>query len=110
MKDRATLQSFDVRTLQAGRRLDPAWRLALLVEREAEHDLEANLAALGFVPEIYSPNYYLVDAALVAAAHERGMQVIPWTVNTLDEMQRLKALGVDGVITDYPDLGVELLK
>ena len=63
------------------------------------------LMIVGKVAQIHNNN-----PQAVAAAHERGMQVIPWTVNTLDEMQRLKALGVDGVITDYPDLGVELLK
>jgi glycerophosphoryl diester phosphodiesterase len=34
------------------------------------------------------------------------MKVIPWTVNTLDDMKRLKSLGVDGIITDYPDIAV----
>lgn len=109
VKDRAMLQSFDVRTLRAGRRLDPSWRLSLLVAEELDRGLAANLDALGFVPDVYSPDYRLVDAALLEEAHRRGMQVIPWTINTLEEMQRLKALGVDGVITDYPNLGVRLL-
>ena len=109
VKDRAILQSFDVRTLQVGRRLDPSWRLALLVEARDDPGLAANLDTLGFIPEIYSPAYPLVDADLIREAHARGMLVIPWTVNTLEEMQRLKALGVDGLITDYPDIGVALL-
>lgn len=110
VRGRATLQSFDGRTLQAGRRIDPAWPLALLVERLGDAGFEANLERLGFTPAIYSPDYRLVDAALVRAAHARGVQVIPWTVNTLEEMRRLKALGVDGLITDYPDVGVALLE
>ena len=107
---RTILQSFDVRTLQSARRLDPGWRLSLLVAAQTDCGLEANLELLGFVPEIYSPDYRLVDAALVEAAHARAMRVLPWTVNTLDEMRHLKALGVDGLITDYPDLGVCLLE
>ena len=109
VKDRAILQSFDVRTLQVGRRLDPTWRLALLISRTYDAGLAANLDTLGFTPAIYSPDYRLVDADLVREAHERGMHVIPWTVNTLEEMQRLKALGVNGLITDYPDVGGALL-
>ena len=109
IKDRAILQSFDVRTLRVGRRLDPSWRLALLISSDYNAGLAANLDTLGFTPAIYSPDYRLVDADLIREAHERGMQIIPWTVNTLKEMQRLKALGVDGLITDYPDIGVALL-
>ena len=107
--DRAILQSFDVRTLEAGRRLDPSWRLALLIDGNDRASLAAHLDTLGFPLSIYSPNHHLVDAALIRQAHERGLLVIPWTVNTLEEMQRLKALGVDGLITDYPDLGAVLL-
>lgn len=109
VKDRTILQSFDARTLRVGRRLDPSWRLALLVEAEDDPGLAANLDALGFTPEIYSPDYRLVDADLLREAHARGLLVIPWTVNALEEMQRLKALGVDGLITDYPDVGAALL-
>jgi glycerophosphoryl diester phosphodiesterase len=110
VKDRTILQSFDVRTLQVGRALDPSWRLALLIGQGEDRGLEANLAALGFTPHIYSPDYHLVDAALLDDAHGRGMLVIPWTVNTEEEMQHLQALGVDGLITDYPDLGRVLLE
>jgi glycerophosphoryl diester phosphodiesterase len=110
VKDRAMLQSFDVRTLQVARDLDPDWSLVLLIARDYDQGLAANLDGLGFVPDVYSPDYRLVDAALVEAVHARGMRLIPWTVNALEEMQRLKALGVDGIITDYPDRGVTLLE
>jgi glycerophosphoryl diester phosphodiesterase len=36
--------------------------------------------------------------------HERNIKLVPWTVNTKEEIVRLKAMGVDGIITDYPDL------
>ncbi len=109
IKDRAILQSFDVRTLRVGRRLDPSWRLALLIPGNDKAGLAANLDTLGFTPAIYSPDYRLVDADLIREAHDRDMLVIPWTVNALEDMQRLKTLGVDGVITDYPDIGAALL-
>ena len=106
---RTTVQSFDPRTLRVARRLAeegaaPPVRLALLVAEEHSRGLDADLDALGFTPDIYSPDYRLVDAALVEKAHARGVQVVPWTVNEADDMRRLKRLGVDGLITDYPDL------
>lgn len=108
VKKRTIMQSFDLRTLRFARSLDPTLRLSLLVE-EKETDMAANLARLGFTPAVYSPDYHLVDHLMLSEAHGRGMQVIPWTVNTLAEMQRLKAMGVDGLITDYPDVGRALL-
>ncbi len=112
---RFTLQSFDVRTLQEARRRKLPIRLALLVEAEdtALADpagaMEQGLGALGFTPDIYSPDYRLVTAEVLERAHGLEMLVIPWTVNDVGEMRRLRALGVDGLITDYPDLGVKLL-
>lgn len=106
---RSNIQSFDIRILQAVRKIDATLTLALLVGNSSEHDLSRNLDQLGFTPEIYSPHYQLVDETLVEEVHRRGMKIIPWTVNTLEEMVRLKELGVDGIITDYPDLGKELL-
>jgi glycerophosphoryl diester phosphodiesterase len=45
-----------------------------------------------------------VDKAMVQFCHEKGIKVIPWTVNSKEEMTALINLGVDGIITDYPDL------
>jgi glycerophosphoryl diester phosphodiesterase len=65
--------------------------------------VDDNLADLGFVPAVYSPSHVLVDPELVRRCHQHDMQVIPWTVNETDAMQRLIGMGVDGIITDYPN-------
>ncbi|MEL6442631.1 MAG: glycerophosphodiester phosphodiesterase family protein [Bacteroidota bacterium] len=100
---RATLQSFDVRTLHEAHHRALPIRLALLVAYESEHSVTGHLARLGFVPHIYSPDHRLVDADLMTAAASVGMDVIPWTVNDPEDGQRLRDLGVAGLITDYPD-------
>jgi len=97
----ANVQSFDPRVLQAVRAINPDLRLALLIENLQSPD--SNLTRLGFTPEIYSPYYLMVDKKLVRRCHERGMKLIPWTVNDVPAMRRLVRLGVDGIITDYPD-------
>ncbi len=101
-----TIQSFDVRALKEVKKLAPNLPLALLVENE--QSLQWNLDALGFQPDIYSPYYKFVDQKLVADCHKRGIRVIPWTVNDKTAMRQLTALGVDGIITDYPNLIAEL--
>ncbi|RME36646.1 MAG: glycerophosphodiester phosphodiesterase, partial [Deltaproteobacteria bacterium] len=63
---------------------------------------------LGFTPEIYSPYYRLVTAQTVRACRELGMRLIPWTVNEPEDMCALIRLGVDGIITDYPDRAAAL--
>lgn len=98
---RTTLQSFDPRILEELRNLEAPVRLSFLVENE--DGLEANLARLDFTPDIYSPEHLQVDAALVEAVHRHGMELVPWTVNDQARMLELVELGVDGVITDYPD-------
>ena len=110
ISSRTTLQSFDVRTLQEARKLAPDLQLALLVGSHNTMDFEGQLENLGFTPSIYSPYYKLVDQTLVTAVHKAGMQIIPWTINTREEMESLVALGVDGIITDYPNIGIQLLK
>ena len=40
--------------------------------------------------------------------HKINVLVIPWTPNTVEDIQRLKSMGVDGVITDYPDLFAQI--
>jgi glycerophosphoryl diester phosphodiesterase len=96
------IQSFDPRTLQVMRQKYPEVRTSLLVENKKT--LEENLKTLGYTPTIYSPNYKLVTAELVKKCHDLGIKVIPWTVNTPEEITQMKALGVDGIISDYPNL------
>lgn len=107
--DRATIQSFDPRTLRIAHAEHPEASLALLVGNHDEMDFSGHVANLGFTPRIYSPSYKLVNKELVEQAHARNMQVIPWTVNTLAEMHELLALNVDGIITDYPNIGRQIL-
>lgn len=101
IRDRCIIQSFDVRTLQVMHDRYPEVRLALLVENS--DGLATHLDRLGFVPAIYSPAHELVDEALRAATQAQGMALIPWTANDPADIERLLDLGVDGIISDYPD-------
>ena len=102
IQNRVIIQSFDPRTLNIVHRTHRRLRTALLVDNP--DGLEKNLRRLSFRPSIYSPYYKLVTAELVQACHQQRMQVIPWTVNTPEEVAQLLQLQVDGYITDYPDL------
>ncbi|MEM1326306.1 MAG: glycerophosphodiester phosphodiesterase family protein [Bacteroidota bacterium] len=108
IKDRATVQSFDPRALEAVHELDATLTTAWLIENE--DGFEANMERLSYQPEIYSPYHVLVDEPLLEKAHQRDMLVIPWTVNDTTRMKELIALGVDGIITDYPNLIEEVVK
>jgi len=121
---RVSLQSFDWRTLAAMRSIAPEIeRVCLTVEalnfdsvRRGEPGPSPWLAGLdvddfgGSVPRlvaaagcaVWSPLYRNARPDDVAAAKALGLKVIPWTVNERADMERLIALGVDGLITDYP--------
>jgi glycerophosphoryl diester phosphodiesterase len=104
VSDRVIIQSFDFRTLQIIHKKYPAMKTAALIEDFDKRTLEEQLKALGFRPTIYSPAYSLVTPELVAKCHKQQIRVIPWTVNDKASIDKMKAAGVDGVITDYPDL------
>jgi len=105
--ERATLQSFDVRTLHYAHQHYPDIQLVLLVENKL--GTKANLAELGFTPAVYSCDYNLLTEKDVVELQQQSMQVIPWTVNDTTDMSRLLDWGVDGIITDYPDRLMNLL-
>jgi glycerophosphoryl diester phosphodiesterase len=106
--NRTTIQSFDPRALQVVHRKYPNVTTSLLMEATDKRTLEEQLQDLGFTPKVYSPHFSLVTPALVELCHQKGIKVVPWTVNNIEEMQRLIALKVDGIITDYPDLFSQL--
>lgn len=99
---RLTIQCFDVRPLQLIHQKFPEVSLAYLTANAKS--LEDNLAALGFKPHAYSPYYKTVTGETVKACHKQGMVIIPWTVNSKSEIEQLIGLGVDGIISDYPNL------
>jgi len=99
--DRLVIQSFDFRVLKYWHRKYPDIRLAALVENTKS--IDANLQDLGFKPSTYSPNFKLLSREKVHYLHQQKIRVIPWTVNEISEMLSLKGMGVDGLITDYPD-------
>ncbi|WP_226886535.1 glycerophosphodiester phosphodiesterase [Nisaea nitritireducens] len=123
--DRITLQSFDWSTLIAAKRIDPAIPTVCLSAEarwldSAEAGKEGASPWLGGLDvddfggsiqktakaagcSVWSPYHRNVTRQAIENAHAEGLQVIVWTVNKTEDMRRLVDLGVDGIITDYPD-------
>jgi glycerophosphoryl diester phosphodiesterase len=124
MTDRVTVQSFDWRTLLLVQQQAPSIPTVYLTQQAG---LGATIAldkatewTAGFNPgdygkslpraikaaggAIWSPYFRDVDAELIAEAHQLGLKVVVWTVNKPEEIARMIEIGVDGVISDRPDL------
>lgn len=102
--ERVIIQSFDFRTLQYLHQQYSTIKTAMLIEDYDKRSLEVQLNALGFTPTIYSPAVELVTEELIKKCHRQHIKIIPWTVNIANQIATLKSLGVDGIITDYPNL------
>ncbi|MGN8054867.1 glycerophosphodiester phosphodiesterase family protein [Pedobacter sp. 22163] len=99
------IQSFDKRTIQLIHEKYPDVKTSFLAANKKSY--EENIADLGYKPFILSPVWQMVNEELVKKAHADGVKIIPWTANTLADIQKLKALNVDGIISDYPDILVQ---
>ncbi len=108
LESRSYLQSFDFRPLQILHKKYPSIVTAVLISGSEKRTLEQQLTDLGYTPQMYSPHYSIVTPALVAECHQRNIKLIPWTVNTVEEMKKMKEMGVDGIITDYPNFFSQL--
>jgi glycerophosphoryl diester phosphodiesterase len=128
---RSTIQSFDWRGLIEARRLAPEIATGCLSIESNNMDTVGRasgqpspwLAGLdlaahgGSVPRlasqagcaVWSPFWRNVTAENVKEAQALGLKVVPWTVNNSSEMTRLIDIGVDGLITDYPDRALPVL-
>ncbi len=100
--DRILIQSFDVRSLKAMHQLNPKFKIGLLVANFTS--VKLNISKLGFTPYCYNPNSKICKAKTIEQAHKMGCKVIVWTVNSEKEMKEFIDLGVDGIITDYPNV------
>jgi glycerophosphoryl diester phosphodiesterase len=85
--------------------------IAELAERKVHFPLGLTIAGViadlpGYARRIGAhwcfPDYHYVDAELVSTLHDTGVDVVPWTPNRPDQWQRLREIGCDGIITDYP--------
>lgn len=104
--ERIVIQSFDFRVLKYWHEKYPEIRLAALVENTKT--VYSNLSALGFTPAVYSPYFKLLSKNDVQYLHQHKIRVIPWTVNEEADIQKMQQLGVDGLITDYPNRAAQL--
>lgn len=104
IESRVIIQSFDPRTLQYLHQQYPEFKTALLIEDFDKKAFALQLRDLGFIPTIYSPDYSLVTPLLVKQCHDAGISLLPWTVNDIEKIRELKKMGVNGVISDFPDL------
>ena len=121
MARRSTIQSFDWRTLQVVQRVAPEIETVYLTAQQPNFDTVADGAwtagfALrdhgGSVPRlvksagggIWSPAFQDVTAENLAEAHALGLRVVVWTVNEPADIRRMLAMGVDGIISDRPDV------
>lgn len=105
-KSRYTIQSFDFRVLKHLQKENPDVTLVALVENARKY--KTLIEDLGFTPDVFSPNHFFLTKEMVDHCHEKGMKVVPWTVNDRERMQKLVEMGVDGIITDYPDRAKDL--
>jgi len=121
--DRLIVQSFDWRGPRRVRRMRPGIPVAWLTSRallagartwwDGPHPADfggsvARAVAAEGGPT-WGPDYADLCEPAVTEAHELGLRVVPWTVNRPDDMRRLIRWGVDGLITDRPDLARTVL-
>ncbi|HBH23166.1 MAG TPA: glycerophosphodiester phosphodiesterase [Cytophagales bacterium] len=107
MLSRSSLQSFDLNILEEVKRQYPQVSTALLVD--ANENIDHKLKALSFVPDIISPDYALLNKEIVLDYQKDGYRIIPWTVNNSSDLKKVLSWNVDGIITDYPNLLLQLL-
>jgi glycerophosphoryl diester phosphodiesterase len=117
MRDKVMVASFKLQNLREFRRQCPEV-VTSASRAEALLFFSLNLAQLSAavsldahalqVPEKCA-GLQLLTRRFVAAAHRHNLKVHAWTINEAADMQRLLNLGLDGIVTDYPDRLVELL-
>jgi glycerophosphoryl diester phosphodiesterase len=121
--ERITVQSFDWRGPRRLRHIRPeiglAWLTssAFLPEARVWWDGPAPADFSGSVPRavaaeggpIWAPEHADLTEQSLAEAHALGLLVVPWTVNRAHDMRRLLRWGVDGLITDLPDVARAVL-
>lgn len=98
--NRVVIQSFNARSIEKVKELDPSFLTALLVSDKEIDPVEAT--ARSGAGEL-AINFKLLTSEVVRRAREKGLAVTVWTVNEEQDLKRMIELGVNRIITDYPD-------
>ena len=104
---RVLVQSFNARSIEKMKSLDAGIRTALLVSNQSIDPIEATLKVQANELAI---SYELLTPDIVKRARDKGLAITVWTVDEVDAMKRMIELGVDRIITNYPDRLQTLLK
>ncbi len=107
MKDHIIVSSFLHGSLQKIHEIDEDMKTAVLINTEISDIVEyvKNLHAIAL-----NPIYTMVTPELVTQAHEQKIHLYPWTVNDPKIMLDFAKLGIDGIITDFPNIAIATLK
>ncbi|MFA7744382.1 glycerophosphodiester phosphodiesterase [Salinicoccus roseus] len=98
------VQSFDHGSIARFNALLPNVDTGVLMGYNAEGISDAQLAQFATYADYVNPNHQMVDADLVNRIHDYGMRIAPYTINDQSRINELMENGVDGIISDYPDL------
>ncbi len=96
--ERTLISAFDTETLAKVQNLFPDLQLGYIYNRTQDEEARHNCSI-----EVVIPQFRLTSRELIAEVHSEGLKVFAWTVNEETEIARLLDLGVDGIITDYPE-------
>jgi glycerophosphoryl diester phosphodiesterase len=101
------VQSFGHESMKKFHRLLPSVPVGVLLSHADYQDgvSDEDLAAFSRYADYVNPSQSLVDEDLVRRVHGLGMKITPYTIRTKEEAERMIALGVDGIVTDFPELG-----
>jgi glycerophosphoryl diester phosphodiesterase len=106
LSGRIRIQSFDYRVVREAWKLNPKLCYGLLIEEPK--NMKQLLQRLGFLPQYVNPHFSLVDREMAEYLHADSIRMLPWTVNSKEDMLAMKHSGADGIITDYPELALSL--
>lgn len=103
LDDRLVVQCFDARTLNYIQPKYPEINFSYLISNKTDLDFDGYMALLKFTPKWLSPHHSLVNEELIAKCREKGMKIVPWTVDKPEDIKRMIDLKVDAIISNYPD-------
>ena len=110
MAEQVVLSSFNPFTLRGARRAGPEFECALLISPDLPGWMRSGLTRRWSLAQALHPEFVMVDERYMADARKRKLPVRPWTVNEEADMRRMLDLGVDAIITDWPDRLKALLR